>query len=139
MNQYNHSYTCSTLRYIIHTLTTSNTGSFQNGLYNNQWNRCQHLGCRNYSCNRQTQSKMHLPISKFVFLLIAYSGRTILHMFQKKTLHKKNRRVHFKIVSYQTILRPVYKSLNMLTNILTLILTCPEMTMYINMSLLDRV
>lgn len=50
-----------------------------------------------------------------------------------------NRRVYFKIVSYQTILRPIYWSLNLLANILTLIHTCREMTLYVNMSLLDRV
>lgn len=49
-----------------------------------------------------------------------------------------NGRVYFKIVSYQTILRPNYWSLNLLANILTLIHTCPEMTLYMNMSLLDR-
>lgn len=50
-----------------------------------------------------------------------------------------NGRVYFKIVSYQTILRPNYWSLNLLANILTLIQTCPEITMYMYMLLLDRV
>lgn len=136
-NQYKH---CNTTpRYIIQTLTTSNNESFHNDLYNNQWNRFQNLGCRNYSCNRQTQSKMHLSISKFVFLLNAWFGETILQMLKKKTLLRMDRRVYFKTESYQTILRPVYWSLNLLANKLTLIHTCPEMTLYMNMSLLDRV
>lgn len=49
-------------------------------------------------------------------------------MVKKKKLLRMNRRVYFKIVSYQNILRQVYWSLNMLANILTLIHTCPEMT-----------